>query len=151
MKRIFLVLCTVSLICCVAMCGCSKKDLTDYHEVGYSWVLSYEESDYYEITFTSYSENTVYVDLEICDEHLDDEYVYFYSVGFDLECNGVHYDELLVPFIFPIGMYQVPIEGSHLSLKLTTDEKVDGYLKARLDSQPSSSLEPLKMIKFSIY
>ena len=153
MKKSYLSLFLVFVSFCGVLSGCFKKDLTDYEKVGYSWVLSCDGSDYYKVTFTSYSDNTVYIDLEICNEHLEDEYIYFYSVGIELECNGKRYEEILVPFIYPIGMYQVPVESTHLTLTLIADDKVNGYLMTRLDSQPAytSDTLPLKLIKFSIY
>lgn len=117
-----------------------EPDLSDYHLIGETVVLSGEEIDY-RIVYEHYDEKSIKLSITIDEEFETPEFLRFYTGTKNIECiyyNNERYKEELVPFIFPIGEIVLPMETNTCEVEIFyMADKFKGYVKFELTHLPT--------------
>jgi hypothetical protein len=152
LKKILL-LCFLPLLFLV---GCSRFDLTDYHSEGETWNYALENVEY-TFKYNVRSSDGVYIkvtrDTEFIRNNSSDDKIYIYSKSdtFDyVMVNENKIDEDVINSVVLIGVYNVGDNNSaeffiHSSLK-----KFDGFVKAEVYSQPTTS-DSMQIIRITLH
>lgn len=136
--------------------GCKKFDLTNFHSMGDSWneVLDNVE---YTFEYQSFNEEGVYLKITrnndfFRNEKYDDNiFVYSKSDSFDyVLIDGKKVNEELVNSVVLIGIYDVGDNNSSELFVHTSLDKFDGYVKAEVCSQPTTS-DPMHIIRITLH
>lgn len=131
----------ILIFCLLLFYACHKApDLSDYHLIGETVVLSGEEIDY-RIVYEHYDEKSIKLSITIDEEFETPEFLRFYTGTKNIECiyyNNERYKEELVPFIFPIGEIVLPMETNTCEVEIFyMADKFKGYVKFELTHLPT--------------
>lgn len=155
MRKRYLFFCVLIIVLFVfggCRIGSKKTDLSEYHQSGESWSISYNESEY-NISYVSRNGNTMLIDLEIIANPVNSDKIYVYSKGYQVIYNGEFcYESVFVmPMFIPVGYYELPIVENRVSFEIITEkEDFNGYVKITLENLPSYN-GPVQAIRFNVY
>lgn len=148
-----LLLCIFSLL---LLTSCKKFDLTNFHSIGDSWNDVLDDVEY-TFEYSSLDEEGVYLkitrnnDFFRNEEYDDDIFVYSKSDSFDyVLIDGKRINEELVNSVFPIGVYDVGDNNSSELFIHTSLDKFEGYVKAEICSQPTTS-DSMHIVRITLH
>lgn len=154
MKRIIALL----LLAVLLLSGCSNSnhadDFAGYYQAGETFSVSHSDKVEYDFSIIEFTDS--YFTVQISKKSLaEDADVYIYSKNFNKAVSGdITYDEVWLPTVFPIGVFEVPLKDEDMTIQIYFLEEnigsYQGYVKATIDSAGSSSYDPRYAIKFIV-
>lgn len=135
--------------------GCKAKDLTDYHLVNESWIISSENEFEYEVIYKDFNDESVTLAIRriFLAPETDLHIWYDKDIKF-IDVDGERYTATMIPYYLPWSEYDVSLDKEESIITFYFSDRIkvfNRYVKADINFRPRYGLITVYGISLSLY